>query len=64
MVDNAFLVFDGNTSLASIEGEKGFPIKDRGVDRRPTNSEREKLSVARVARNMPRRRSEKDWRSR
>lgn len=37
-------------------------MKERGVDRSPTNREREKLRVARVARNMPNRRSEKHWR--
>lgn len=36
-------------------------MKDRGVDRRPTNNESEKLSVARVARKMPRIRREKEW---
>lgn len=52
------------TSLASTEDKKGFPVKLKGVDRSPTNSESEKFNVASVARNMPRTSSENDWRSR
>lgn len=40
---------------------KGWPRKDRGVQSRPIRNAREKLRVARVARNMPRRRREKQW---
>jgi len=50
--------------LGSTEAEKGFPMKDSGAERRPTNSESEKLRVARVARNMPSRSREKEWSSR
>lgn len=56
--------FEGKTSLASTEDEKGFPVKLKGVDRSPTNSESGKFKVASVARKMPRTSSEKDWRSR
>ena len=35
-------------------------VNDRGVASRPTRKAREKLSVASVDRNMPRRRREKD----
>ena len=54
---------EGKASLASMEDDKGFPVKLRGVDRSPTNSESEKFNVASVARNMPRTSSENDWRS-
>jgi len=49
--------------LASTEAENGFPMNDRGAERRPTNNEREKFRVARVARNMPSKRREKEWNS-
>ena len=55
---------EGKTSFASMEDEKGFPMKLKGVDSSPTNSESEKFNVASVARKMPRTSSEKDWRSR
>lgn len=51
-------VRETDASLLSAEN-KGGPMKERGVDKRPTNREREKLSVARVARNIPSKRSEK-----
>lgn len=54
---------EGKTSLASTEDEKGFPVKVKGVDRSPMNSESEKFKVASVARNMPRTSREIDWRS-
>jgi hypothetical protein len=44
--------------------EKGWPTKERGEARRPMRKAREKLSVASVARNMPRRRREKHCRRR
>lgn len=50
--------------MASTEDGKGFPVKVKGVDRRPTNNESEKFSVASVARNIPRTSSENDWMSR
>ena len=50
--------------MALTDGEKGFPVKFKGVDRSPTNSASEKFKVASVARNMPRISSENDWRSR
>ena len=40
------------------------PMKDKGVESRPTRKAREKFSVARVARNMPSRRREKQCRRR
>ena len=54
-------VLEIKKSLLSAENSGG-PIKERGVDNRPTNREREKLRVARVARNIPSKRSEKHWR--
>ncbi len=39
-------------------------MNDSGVDRRPTNNEREKFSVANVARNMPKSSRENDCRRR
>jgi len=39
--------------------EKGWPRKERGVESRPIRNAREKFRVARVARNIPRRRREK-----
>lgn len=41
-----------------------YPTKLRGAQRRPINNEREKLRVASVDRKRPRRRREKDLRSR
>ena len=60
IVDPYFRLFEGKTSLASTDEEKGWPVKVNGVDRRPTNSESEKFNVASVARKMPRKSSEKD----
>ena len=60
-VDQILLTIGGNTSLGSTEAEKGLPTKDRGADRRPTNREREKFKVARVAKNIPNRSRENDW---
>ena len=62
-VDIYLRALEGKTSLASMEDEKGFPVKLKGVDRSPTKSESEKFNVASVARNMPRISSENDWRS-
>ena len=53
-------VLDTKTSLASIERERGFLVRLKGVDRSPTNSDREKFNVASVARNMPRTSNEND----
>ena len=53
-------LFDTKTSLASIERERGFLVRLKGVDRSPTNSDREKFNVASVARNMPRTSNEND----
>jgi len=39
--------------------EKGWPRKEMGVESRPIRNAREKFRVARVARNIPRRRREK-----
>jgi len=44
-----------------LGGWSGARMKERGVERRPMKREREKLRVASVARNMPRRRREKQW---
>ena len=41
-------------------GEGRGPRKERGAERRPTRKAREKLRVASVERNMPRRSREKD----
>ena len=53
-------VLDTRTSSASIERERGFLVRLKGVDRSPTNSDREKFNVASVARNMPRTSNEND----
>ena len=61
-VDMTFRVLE--TDTASSFGEKsGGPTKESGLESRPTNRESEKFSVARVARNIPSKRSEKHWRS-
>ncbi len=52
-------------AVSGVEAvEKGWPTKERGEARRPMRKAREKLSVASVARNMPRRRREKHCRRR
>jgi hypothetical protein len=49
-------------ATAAIFGRSGIGrTKVRGTEERPTRKAREKLSVARAERNMPRRRSEKDF---
>jgi len=53
----------GKPPFASVEPEHAFPMNDSGVDRRPTNREREKFRVANVARNMPKSSKENDCRS-
>ena len=53
-------VFEGNTSVALVEPERELPTNARGVDRRPTNKESEKLRVANVARKIPRIKREND----
>lgn len=60
MFDTRLLTFVGKKSLASMEPENALPMNDSGVDRRPTNKEREKFRVANVARNMPKSSREND----
>lgn len=43
------------------EREREGPRKERGAESRPMRKAREKLRVASVARDMPRRRREKHW---
>lgn len=54
-------ILEIGTAALSIE-KSGGPMKESGVDSRPTNKESEKLRVASVARNIPSKRSEKHWR--
>ncbi len=56
-----FRILEGKTSAGSVEPEKGLPINDSGVERRPTNKASEKLRVARVARKIPSIRRENEW---
>ena len=48
---------------SASEALRDVPMKVSGVERIPTNSDREKLRVASVARNMPSSKSEKHWMS-
>ena len=52
------------TECSSDAVEKGCPTKDRGVASNPMRKASEKFNVARVARNIPRRSSEKHCRRR
>jgi len=51
--------FDGDLLLSSGGLDDGTPNIESGKARRPMRKAREKFSVARVARNMPRRSKEK-----
>ena len=55
------LVFEDLVSVPALfpDAMPRGPTKDSGNDNKPIKNEREKLIVAKVARNMPRRRSEK-----